>query len=185
MDLTGFQNAIQAQVKAATGFDDSHVIWSKQTRDRPARPFVELDDLDNATNFFTEDTVSDTPGAPVGEEITLTSKEDVEITVQVRVFTTVVTGSSNAFNTAQKIRGWFSRDSVTSLLGDIALVDRDAVRDASIVLETEYEGRAILTLKFRVASLETETTTYIETPVVETTVTQTSGDVIHTITITQ
>ena len=42
MNYGAFQQAIQNQVKAALSYDGSKVIWSDQTLDRPARPFVEL-----------------------------------------------------------------------------------------------------------------------------------------------
>jgi hypothetical protein len=184
MNLTDFQTAIQAQVKLATGFDNGHVIWAKQSRKRPSRPFIELDDLDDETTNFTEDSVADAAVPTPGAEIELTSKEHVEINVQVRVFSSDVTGSNNAFNVAKKIRAFFARESTTAALVDIALVSRDTVREASLVLETEYEGRAVLTLKFRVADLETETTTFIETATVETTIDQLGGPVVHTLTIT-
>lgn len=185
MNLTTFQTAIQALVKTATGLDNNHVIWAKQTRKRPNRPFVELDDLDDTTTEMTEDTVDDNPSPAPGSEILLTSKEHNEINVQVRVFSSDVTGSNNAFNLAKTIRRFFGRESTTAGLGDIALVSRDVVRDATVVLETEYEGRAILTLHFRVADSDVESTTYIETATVKTTVRKPDGSALtdHTLTI--
>jgi len=181
MDLTAFQNAIQGLVKAASG---TTTIWAKQTRKRPNRPFVELDDIDSDdASMLTDDSVTDTVSPTPGHEITLTARGDTEITVQVRVFSSDITGSNNAFNLAQKIRSYFGRESATAALGDIALVERQTVRDATLVLETEHEGRAVFNLKFRVVDLETETTTYIEHAVVETTIAQTTGDVTTTDTI--
>jgi hypothetical protein len=183
MNLTTFQTAIQALVKSATGFDDGHAIWANQTRKRPDRPFVELAHPEGASPFFSEDSVDDTPSPTPGNEITLTAKEHVEITVQVRVFSSAVVGSTNAFNLANAIRSFFSRESTTDALGEIALVARETVRDVSLVLETEHEGRAVFALTFRVANLDTETTTYIEHATVETTIAQTNGNVVHTLTI--
>lgn len=297
MDLSAFQTAIQSAVKLATGFDNGHVIWANQTRDRPTRPFVELAILEDATTNFTEDSATDNPaptppphgslvlggagsnyppglvvtagfgsptsnfsfsividgslsitwnptfnngaghppgwfrlGIPVGytytqaiaaingynpailtasganagvitesfgdflkggawglDEILLTSKEHVELTIQARCFSSDVTGSNVAPNVARKIRRFFARESTTALLdvSSIALVERSPVRDATIVLSTEHEGRGILDLKFRVADLDTEATTFIETATVETTVEQTGGPVVQTLTITE
>lgn len=175
MNLTDFQTTIQALVKLATGYDNGHVIWQKQTRNRPSRPFVGLDILEDETSFFTEDTTEDASSPVPGAEINLIAKEHIELNVQVIVYTSDVTGTNNATNVARKIRGFFSRESTTTALGDIALVERAPVRDATIVLETEHEGRGVLGLKFRVADLEVETTTYIETVTVETTVEQSNG----------
>ena len=184
--LTGFEdfeNTIQAIVVAATGFVGSKVIWADQTRDRPARPFVELAYVDESTTNFTEDSITDTVAPPAGQEITLSSKEHGEPTIQVRVFSSAILGSQSAKNIARKIRGYFGRESVQTTLGDIALVSRGSVQDISIVLETEHEGRAILDLKFRVARVETETTTFIEVAIVKTTIPLNSVDIENTLTI--
>lgn len=173
MTFEDFENAIQAQVVAATGFSGSKVVWANQTRDRPARPFVELSQLNEETTNFTEQYQADTVGSPSGEELTLYSKEHVEPTIQVRVFSNDVTGNDNAKNVAKKIRAYFGRDSTQVALGEIAVVNRGTVRDMSLVLETEHEGRAILDLKFRLSQIEEETTTYIQTVTVETNVTST------------
>jgi hypothetical protein len=189
MDLTAFQTTIQNHVKLATGFTDAKVIWANQTRDRPARPFVELAILDDEMVGQEEHGQSDTPGAPAGQEVTLSTRYQVELTVQVRVFSSEVVGSNTGSNVARKIRNYFGRDSVNVALAapaiGVAVVDLGPVRDASIVLSTEHEGRGILDLKFRVADLDVETTTYIETATVETTVEQSNGNVTRTLTITQ
>lgn len=181
MDLKAFQDTIQGLAKQASGLQ---CIWAKQTRKRPVRPFVELDDLDNDdVSMMTDDSITNTPSPTPGHEITLTAKGQAEITVQVRVFSSEITGSSNAFNIAQAIRSFFARESATAGLGSIALVERGTVRDVTLVLETEYEGRAVFNLKFRVADPDVETTTYIEHATVQTTVAQTTGDVTTTDTI--
>ena len=171
--LEAFENAVQAQVVAATGFSGSKVIWANQTRDRPTRPFVELAFLKEETTNFTEQYQADTVGSPEGEELTLYSKEHVEPTIQVRVFSNDVVGNNTARNIAKKIRAYLGRDSVQYALGAVAVVNRGTVRDISLVLETEHEGRAILDLKFRLSQIEEETVTYIQTVTVETNVTST------------
>lgn len=182
MNYTAFQTTLQGLVKAATGFDNGHVIWQEQTRDRPSRPFVGLSIVTDQTNAFTEDSSEDNPDSDGndGEEILLISREHVELTVQVIVYTSDIVGSSSASEIARKIRRYFGRESVTSALTPHALVDRGTVRNATIVLETEHEGRGVLDLTFRVADQDAEATTYIETATVETTVEQTSGEVVYT-----
>lgn len=126
-------------------------------------------------------------GGTTGNEILLTTRHQVELTVQVRAFSGEVVGSLSAPNVARNIRNYLGRDSVSVAFAadGIAVVDRGPVRDATIVLSTEHEGRGILDLKFRVADLDTETTTYIETAKVETTIEQSNGNVTRTLTITQ
>lgn len=185
MTLEDFENTIQGIVKAATGFDGGHVIWADQTRTRPSRPFVELDYVSETTTNFLEHTQEDTPGAPESEELTLNAREHLEPTVQMRVYSSAVVGNNSARNIARKIRAYFGRESVQSTLGDIALVNRNVVRDVSLVLETEHEGRAVIDMTFRVERIESETTTYIETAVVETTVEHSTGNVVRTLSFTQ
>jgi hypothetical protein len=187
MNLASFQTAIQGVVKTATGYDGGHVIWANQTRDRPTRPFVELDIISSQATEYTEDSVSDTEGDPEdieGEEVTLTTREHVDITVQIRVFSNAVVGSTKAFNVAQQIRTVFARESTQSVLDPIALIDRGGVRDFTTMLETEHEGRAVLDIRFRVAEVDTETTTFIETATVQTTIAQTGGDVVYDFEVT-
>lgn len=184
MDLASFQTAIQARTKAALSFDGGHCVWANQTRERPTRPFVELDilssdDLSEQGEFSQADNPSPTDGA----EILLSVKHQLELTIQFRVFSSAVTGSSKAFNLAQTLRNFFDRESTIDALGAIAVVSRDAVQDISLVLETEHEGRAVFNIRFRVADVDTESATYIETAVVKPTVTQTSGPIEHTLTI--
>lgn len=185
MNLTTFQAAIQAQVKAMTGLNDGHVIWADQTRTRPTRPFIELGILDSTGTENTESSSEDNPAPVAGSEILLNTREDVTLTVQLIAFSRDIVGSSNAFNLLQTVRFAFGHDSVSEALGDIAVVDRGPVRNATIVLETEHEGRAICALQFRVANLDVETATYIETATVRTTVAQTGDDVVRTITVSK
>jgi hypothetical protein len=184
--MAGFEDAIQARVKAALTFDGGHVIWANQTRDRPSRPFVELalltdDDLSEQGEYSQEDNPDSTGND--GEEILLNVKHQVELTVQFRVFSSAVTGANRAFNLAKRVRDFFDRESTIEALGAIAVISRDNVQDASIVLETEHEGRAVFNIRFRVADIDTETATYIETVKVKPTVIQTDGPIESTITI--
>lgn len=186
MDLGAIETLIQGQVKAALGFDDGHVIWANQTRNRPSRPFVELFNISSANvSPHTEFTQADNPESDGedGEELLLSAIEQVSMRIEVRVFSSAVTGSNKAFNLAQKIRSHFGKEAAVNALGDVAVINRENVQDVSIVLETEHEGRAVFTMTFGVANVEEETATYIEEAVIKTTIPQKSGDVENTITV--
>lgn len=185
MNLGAFEVALVTEVKKATGLPAGKVIWANQTRDRPVRPFVELAVLSSeSASTHSESAISDSSPVVAGEEITLTTIDHIDLTVQLRAFSAEVTGSNKAFNLLDKVRQHFGKESCIELLESqaesIAIIDRGTVADATFVLETEYEGRAIFTLRLRVADVATEKTTYIDEVVTETTVTQTSGDVVYT-----
>lgn len=189
MNLGAFEIALVNQVKLASGLAAGKVIWANQTRDRPVRPFIELTVLSSeVASTHSESGVSNNPTPTAGNEIILTTTDHVDIRVQMRAFSAEVTGSNKAFNLLDKVRQHFGKEScietLSNLAESIAVVDREAVADATIVLETEHEGRAVWNVRLRVADVTTETTTYIQETVVETTVTQTSGDVVRTITVT-
>ncbi len=174
MNYGAFQQAIQNQVKAALSYDGSKVIWSDQTLDRPARPFVELSVLSfRDLSHHSMHGVIDNPDSDGddGEEILLQTTDHLELTVQTRIFSAAVVGDLAPMNLAQKIHSFFGRETTNDALQDIAIVSRENVQNASLVLETKYEGRAIFNIIFRVAVVDTEATTYIETAPVETTFT--------------
>lgn len=185
--LTGFEafeGAVQACVVAATAFPGSKVIWANQTRTRPARPFVELYVTEDRTHEHSEHAVRDNPAPLAGQEIFIDLTDHRDLTVQMRAFSSEVTGSLKAMNVANQIRRYFHTEACQAGLGDIAVVDRGPIRDATLVLESEHEGRAILDIVFRLGDLFSEATTYIQQVVTETTITHTSGDVVRTITTT-
>lgn len=188
MNLGAFEVALVTEVKRATGLANGKVIWANQTRDRPIRPFIELAVTESSAGSpHSESAISDTVPSTPGNEITLTTKDHADLTVQLRAFSAEVTGSNKAFNLLDKVRQHFGKESCIEALEvlpeAIAVVDRGVVQDATIVLETEHEGRAIFTLRLRVADVTTETTTFIQETVVETKVTQTNGDVTRTFTV--
>ncbi len=182
MNFSAFETAVQSQIRAASGLA---TIWANQTRDRPARPFVELNVLETQVSDHDEESFGDNPSPTPGAELITTSKQHVEVRVQVRVFSSAVVGNSRAANVAQTIRSRLSFDSVAEVLwaADVAVIERGNVRDATIVLESEHEGRAVFDIRFRVGVWETETTTYIEAAEIETTVEQTTGPVVSTFTV--
>lgn len=189
MNLGALEIALVTEVKRATGLANGKVIWANQTRDRPVRPFVELALTESrVSSTHSESYVKDTVPSTPGNEITLITRDHVDLTVQLRAFSADVVGSNKAFNILDKVRQHFGKESCVEFLDTlpdpIAVIDRGSVQDATIVLETEHEGRAISTLRLRIADVSTETTTFIQEAVVETTVQETNGNVVRTLTVT-
>jgi hypothetical protein len=174
MDWQAVENALQTWAKNASALPDASVIWGKQTGPRPARPFVELThDGPRPLSPFVERRVSDTPGAPAGNEITLDTSGPVEFSVAVDVFTVPTLGNSAAVAIAGKMAANLDLGSVIDSLdaASVAVVDRTAIQDLSAVFEDAFEGRASFSLRLRSVDGATETTTYIETAPVPATLT--------------
>ncbi len=157
MEMTPFQLAIYTATAAAA--PGVKVIWSKQTRERPARPFIELETIDDISlNDQPEESQEDNPDSTsYADELLLHYKEHVETTVQFRVFTSAVTGNGKALAVAKRVRGFFGRAQTQQDLDPITVITRERVQDASFVLDTEYEGRAVMNMRFRSTDIDTDT----------------------------
>lgn len=88
-----------------------------------------------------------------------------EITVRVIAFADAArTGAvSPAFTMLRKLRGKMGSELTADALDPITVLDRGNVTNATLVLETGYEGRAVLDLKFGSIETETEGINTIET----------------------
>jgi len=170
MNLVSFEDRVQAVFVAATGLPGNKVIWAHQSKDRPVRPFIELTLLSSDAGVFSETTHALASPSLPGAEIDLITKDNIELTVQAIAFSSEVVGAAKAFNLLQKSRIFFNRDNIVHSLNtpptasddSIAIVERSSVQDLSLLLDTEFEGRASLSLVFRVADTDIEKTTYIE-----------------------
>lgn len=166
MDWQAVETALQTWAKNASALPDASVIWGKQTGPRPARPFVEMThDGPRPLSPFVERRVSDTPGAPAGNEITLDTSGPVEFSLTVDVYTLAVIGSSSAVALAGKMAANLDLGSVIDSLdaAGVAVVDRTAIQDLSALFEEAFEGRASFSVRLRSTDGATETTTYIAT----------------------
>lgn len=176
--MTAFENAIATRVLAESGLSTGQVIWAKQTRKRPARPFIALDILDSGAvnNQGSEQRTVQNPDWDPDTDtenldaLLMSNIDHPELTVQMTAYSSEATGDTRAFNVLEKVRAKLGSDRATADLGDIAVVNRGNVRDVSLVLENEYEGRAVLAVIFRVADENVEDAGVIEIVEVETTI---------------
>ena len=160
------ENAIQAQVVAATGLAGASVRWADQSRDAPASgDSVRLAVLTGGVVGHAEESTITNPAPSAGQEIILRSHEQAEFEVQVQVFTMSPTGNSSAFAQANNVARYLQRDDVTDTLfaSKLALVSVDNVQRLPLMLETEFQGRALFTARFRTLDGSEYATTYIET----------------------
>jgi hypothetical protein len=178
------ENAIAAAVLAASSFSPGKVIWENQTAQRPALPYVSLfRDNDERLSWSTEQIVSDNPdghkGDPdanppvVGTELLIDHKVDSEFHVRVQVFTAETRGNNAAHSVLSKIRNYFDTDAARRTLDavGVATIERGSVMNISALVETRFEGRAALDIRFRTADGGQEINTYISsariTPTIE------------------
>lgn len=169
MNWVNFENAIQARVVAGSGLTGSKVIWENQNKQRPARSFIAMRVESVEAAGQSESKVTNNPTPSAGQEILLTSRGMQRVELVLTAFSTDTIGNSSARALLQKVKLYLSHDSCTATLNDLAepigILSTSGVQDASIVLETEIEGRAVLTVVCMVADEYTEATTYIETVV--------------------
>lgn len=170
MNWVNFENGIQARVVAATGLATTKVIWENQNVDRPARPYVSMNIESAEESSPSQDVITyDNPVPTAGSEILIKNISQQVVEIRLTAFTTEVIGDSSARALLQKVRMHLSSESAQSalcaLVEPIGVLTTSNVQDASIVLETEVEGRAILTVRVMVGDENVEANTYIETVV--------------------
>ncbi len=183
MDQDDFEDAIIKQVVAESGLPAGKVVWSKQGRGRPARPFIAVDYVEDTSNQFSEQRIEENPDWD-GETDTLnvdallvSNIDHIDAAVQLMAYSVE---PGDAVTILKRVRIKLASDRATEALGDIALVHRGNVRDVSDVLENEYEGRAILAVTFRVADVNVEEAGVIEKVETETTLTLPDGTTVET-----
>jgi hypothetical protein len=160
--------ALVAQVARVT----PRVHWAHQTRERPPRPFIELAIVDS-TAIGPEDVTLDNPTPSPGAELIYATVDHVDYTLQARVYSAAVVGSTSAFSIANALQGQLTLTSMFEALGatGIALTTRGQVQQVNAPWETEYEGVAVLNFGTRVKRINIgpapETGTYIQTAEIE------------------
>lgn len=180
MDIDDFEDAIVERVVIESGLPAGKVVWAKQGRKRPLRPFIVLDYAEDNTNQASEQRVEENPdwdGDTDTENLDallLSNIDHSDIVIQMIAYSVEPTGLSRAVNILKRVRAKLASDRVTEALGDIAVAHRGNVRDVSDVLENEYEGRAVLAITFRVADVNVEEAGVIEIVEVETSIERTS-----------
>lgn len=173
MNWTDFQKGVQDRIVVGSGLAGTSVIWENQSRQRPARPFISLSIIETETRDMGDVEVSDNPDydpdLTPSEEILLTNTAMLVIQIRVTAFSSATVGNSSAYALLQKVRMHFGQvsctDALTGLDEPIGFLQSSSVQNASLVLENEIEGRAVMTLTFTVGDSAVETNTYIESVV--------------------
>lgn len=164
------EDAIRQWVKAATGYDDNHVIWAYQSGPRPDGAFALIQMGDFLPLGAFDETVDeyDAFGDP-GEEIisTVTGLRQFDVTVQ--VFTPEVTTGAAGRAKLAKCQTALGLSSVRGALDNAGITPFNIgpVQWVPPLNNNAFEGRALLVVSFYTLDVLTEFNTYIETAVPE------------------
>ena len=160
------ENLIHGQIVAASGLPATSVIWEHQNRDRPVAPFISLrlEDSNTIAQHTAEQTIRDNPAPVAGQEILLGIVKTIEFTLFVSVVTVPTAGSLSAFARLQAIRSMLETETIQDpfFAAGVSLWECGQIQNVPRILETQFEGRATLPLKFRCADQVEIATTYIE-----------------------
>lgn len=162
-------NAIQAQIVVKSGLPSTSVIWNAQGRDRPVGSFISLavSSLESEAPNTPQQSVDDNPASTGSDGIELIQKSEEPITFAVRVqyFKGTKTGNGSAWARLSTIVRYLSGENATNALDAslVTLAECGVVNDISTALETEYESRAVVDLRFSVIDGIAEGVTYIQT----------------------
>lgn len=160
----GIESGIRAWVVAASGIPEDHVIYSTQNGPRPSAPFIELA-FGDIMPLGAVDAIEQTydAGAVSGSEITLTTIGQRELSVVLRAYTSTTFGGASARVLLSKLQTSLGVSSVrdTFHAAGVTCFDRGAVQTIPAVLDTRWEGRAQLILRFYVVDTASESSGYI------------------------
>lgn len=166
VDWAAVETALQAWVQAAcTGVTGFQAVFAQQSAVRPPEPFATIKHDGGGARGLAETSLVYNGAAPAGQEVELNTREHTEFTVSVQVFTKDVLGAASASALANRIRN----AAVKQLQGDafatvnLAVVDRGTVQNMTDLLDTRFEGRAALDVRFRVSDGAQDKTGYIAT----------------------
>lgn len=174
-DWVSIENALQAWIKAGTGFDNRHAYWGGPNVTRPTDgPFAVLELLTRVPVGSVPEVVqSDDLGRPQGEEIELAATQMIACDFRISVFAPpargtkpgVPRGTSNAANVAEALRLSAALPSNMANLDavGVSVFDMGQVQDVKAILGADFEGRAVLDTRIYVSSSVSEFTGYVAT----------------------
>jgi hypothetical protein len=173
-DWAAIENALQALVKAGSGFDNRHAYWGGPNVSRPTdgQPFAVLELLTRVPVGCAPEIVqTDDLGRPQGQEVELSATQMVACGFRVSVFAPpargahpgVPRGTSAASNIAEGIRLAAALPSQVANLdaAGVGVFDLGQVQDVPAIAGADFEGRAVLDARIYVSSSVSEFTGYI------------------------
>lgn len=166
MDWNAIENAVVSWVKAGTGLGT--VILAKPNQARPVTDYADVEVTDGGGfGGQAEKRIGPNPTQPppAGQEVQVVTVRQKILIVTVNVFTAAVQGSSSAQALLSKAQTALESDAQIAAWRavGISLQDRGTVQRIDALLETRFEGRAVLALHFNATDSITEYVTNIAT----------------------
>ncbi len=158
MDWPAIEDALHDWLKAATGVT---CIWAEQSGPQPRPPYCTLR-IDGPRRLGGADELRQ---EAAGEDVRQLVVGQRELTVQCQAFTAGTNGLATARELLTKAQVRLSLPSVRDQLSEVGLtvIDEGNVQNVSTVLETKWQGRAALDVRFGCADSAHERAGSIET----------------------
>jgi hypothetical protein len=164
LSFPAIESALVAFVETASGLSGK-VVLAMQTAPQPPMPYatVRISGPRPAGGPWPRIIQSFDAAQPAGQEVSLQAVVDEELTVSLQFFTALTFGAGSARALMAQVRVALALQSTLDPLraAGLALIDVGDIHDLSAILETAFQGRAALDLRFLVADDVTERTGYV------------------------
>lgn len=172
------ENAIHAELIIASGLAGDRIIYEHQSaptlgksgasRELMTLHYDNLNPVAGATPVQTERMNPDSTLGD-GEEMLIGTKADIRFSVRVTMYTGPKSGTGSAYERLRSVCAKLGLESVAIRLQEnaISFIEARDVRSVPVVLETEYESRAVADLQFSMTETAESTETFIETVTIE------------------
>lgn len=162
---TQIEDALTAWVRTASGLADGKVIFAEQDVPEPALPYVTVrigpvlpvgqDELSTTTDL----------GRAAGQEIEMKVTGVREFSVSIQSHTDQTTGAGTSRETLAKIQTSLKLPTVRDGLNAVGLspFDIGQIQNVSLLVQTKFEHRSILEVRFYSNETLSEYTGYINT----------------------
>lgn len=179
MNLAPIEDAIRTWIKNATALPDAQIYFQFQNGGQPtSAPFITITVPDSwrALGAYAEQTKTTNLGNPNGSEITYTatSEKDALITIQAFAENTVTfpNGNPPALPNTSGLTAMALLSACQTALGldgvryalnqaGVGVYDEGHIRQVNAVIETYFEGRAVLEIRCYLVDQATESDGYI------------------------
>jgi hypothetical protein len=171
---TDLEDALQAWAKSTAGVE---AFWVRQKVKGPAAGWLTLH-LDGPRTLSQQperwhDFVgsSEVPGPlpgelnPPGEEIQHSARDNESWSLQIQAYTKNNTGEADSASLLRRLKNSLKLQGTLATLraASITVAEVGDIHDVSVVIETEWQDRAAMTILLWTADVSTERTTFIET----------------------
>lgn len=169
------EDALSAYVRAATGFDMAHCYWVAPNVHRPSDgvPFATLEVIDRVPRGAVPGIQMNFDLSRSGQEFETQHQQILDCGFRVQIFAPPLRGSQpavprgamNAATIAERVRLSAALQSVVDALRavGVSIWDMGNVRYIPGLAGADFEGRAVLDLRFYWGDWVSDFTTYVET----------------------